>query len=131
MMPSLHAPPCAPTCYVCIHLPRRAILIPEQLRNPHFDAQLATFPTEHSTLCFRYPYAPSVDSWKWFDSRRMTNICERWSKDHTNALQYALFNGDGFESWENVWFVGLALTSPVSFPRTAACTCAAQSRAGP
>jgi len=33
----------------------------------------------------------------------MTNICERWSKDHTNALQYALFNGDGFESWENVW----------------------------
>ena len=33
----------------------------------------------------------------------MTNICERWSKNHTNALQYALFNGDGFESWENVW----------------------------
>jgi hypothetical protein len=28
---------------------------------------------------------------------------ERWSKDHTNALQHALFNGDGFESWENVW----------------------------
>ena len=27
-------------------------------------------------------------------------MCERWSKDHTNALQYALFNGDGFESWE-------------------------------
>ena len=33
----------------------------------------------------------------------MTNICERWSKNHTNALQYALFNGVGFESWENVW----------------------------
>jgi hypothetical protein len=44
-----------------------------------------------------------VDSWKWMDSRRMTNICERWAKNHTNALQYALFNGDGFESWENVW----------------------------
>lgn len=44
-----------------------------------------------------------VDSWKFLDSRRMTNICERWSKDHTNALQYALFNGVGFESWENVW----------------------------
>jgi len=50
-----------------------------------------------------YPYVPSVDTWKWQDSRRMTNICERWSKNHTNALQYALFNGDGFESWENVW----------------------------
>lgn len=34
-----------------------------------------------------YPYVPSVDSWKWLDSRRMTNICERWSKNHTNALQ--------------------------------------------
>jgi hypothetical protein len=34
--------------------------------------------------------------------RRMTNICERWSKDHTNALQYALLNGDGCESWANV-----------------------------
>ena len=52
---------------------------------------------------WKYPYVPSVDSWKWQDSRRMTNICERWSKNHTNALQYALFNGVGFESWENVW----------------------------
>ena len=52
---------------------------------------------------WQYPTIMSVDSWKWFDSRRLTNICERWSKDHTNALQYALFNGDGFESWENVW----------------------------
>ena len=52
---------------------------------------------------------PSVDSWKWFDSRRITHICNRWSKNHTDALQYALFNGDGFESWENVWgtFVGI------------------------
>lgn len=47
---------------------------------------------------WQYPTIPSVDSWKWLDSRRLTNICERWSKDHTNALQYALFNGDGFES---------------------------------
>ena len=52
---------------------------------------------------WKYPLIPSVDAWKWFDSRRLTNVCERWSKDHTNALQYALFNGDGFESWENVW----------------------------
>eukprot|EP01043_Picozoa_sp_COSAG02_P070351 COSAG02_NODE_12421_length_1548_cov_1.522429_1_plen_278_part_10 len=52
---------------------------------------------------WKYPVIPMVDSWKFLDSRRMTNICERWSKDHTNALQYALFNGDGFESWENVW----------------------------
>ena len=52
---------------------------------------------------YQYPQLVSVDRWKWLDPRRLTNICERWSKDHTNALQYALFNGDGFESWENVW----------------------------
>jgi hypothetical protein len=52
---------------------------------------------------WKYPYVPSVDTWKWFDSRRLTHVCERWAKNHTNALQYALFNGDGFESWENVW----------------------------
>lgn len=50
-----------------------------------------------------YAQVVAVDRWKWLDPRRLTNICERWSKDHTNALQYALFNGDGFESWENVW----------------------------
>ena len=33
----------------------------------------------------------------------MTNVCERWSQDHTNALQGAWFNGVGFETWENVW----------------------------
>jgi hypothetical protein len=52
---------------------------------------------------WKYSYIPQVDTWKWQDARRMTNICERWSKNHTNALQYALFNGDGFEAWENVW----------------------------
>lgn len=43
---------------------------------------------------WKYPVIPQVDAWKFLDSRRMTNICERWSKDHTNALQYSLFNGD-------------------------------------
>ena len=33
----------------------------------------------------------------------MTNVCERWAIDHTNALQGAWFNGVGFETWENVW----------------------------
>ena len=50
-----------------------------------------------------YPQIMSVDSWKFLDARRMTNICERWAADHTDALQYALWNGVGFESWESVW----------------------------
>ena len=47
-----------------------------------------------------WPWVPSVDSWKWMDSRRMTNVCDRWEKNHTNMLQFAFFNGDGFETWE-------------------------------
>lgn len=49
------------------------------------------------------PFIPTVDSWKWLEHRHMTNICERWSKNHLDALQYAFFSATGFESWENVW----------------------------
>jgi formylglycine-generating enzyme required for sulfatase activity len=52
---------------------------------------------------YYYPYIPEVDSWKWLEHRHMTNICERWSKNHNDALQYAFFNSAGFESWESVW----------------------------
>ena len=50
---------------------------------------------------WKYPDIPNIDTWKWLDSRRMTNVCERWALDHTNALQGAWFNGVGFETWEN------------------------------
>ena len=33
----------------------------------------------------------------------MTHICERWAQDRTDGLQYAFFNGAGYESWENIW----------------------------
>eukprot|EP01084_Bolivina_argentea_P147351 257821_1 len=48
-------------------------------------------------------YTPNVAKWKWYDSRYMTNICDRWTKNHTNDLQNAYFNGVGFESWENIF----------------------------
>jgi hypothetical protein len=44
----------------------------------------------------KYPDIPNIDTWKWLDTRRMTNVCERWAQDHTNALQGAWFNGVGF-----------------------------------
>ncbi len=50
-----------------------------------------------------YDFAPGVDKLKWLDSRRMTNVCDRWSKNRTAAIQFAFFNGVGYESWENVW----------------------------
>ena len=57
-----------------------------------------------------HPPIPTVDLCKWIEPRHLTNICERWSHDHTNALQAAFFNGDGFESWENVWGIWNGMT---------------------
>eukprot|EP01113_Clastostelium_recurvatum_P012691 TRINITY_DN1659_c0_g1_i5.p1 TRINITY_DN1659_c0_g1~~TRINITY_DN1659_c0_g1_i5.p1 ORF type:complete len:722 (-),score=166.39 TRINITY_DN1659_c0_g1_i5:56-1975(-) len=50
-----------------------------------------------------YQQIPVVDAMKWLEPRHMTNICDRWARDHTDDMQHAFFNGCGFESWENVW----------------------------
>ena len=50
-----------------------------------------------------WPWAPAVDKWKWFDARRVTVVSDRWSRNKTDNLQAAFFNGDGYEAWENLW----------------------------
>jgi len=52
-----------------------------------------------------WPYqpAPAVDRYKFIEPRHLTHVCDRWAHDRTDMLQYAFFNGDGYESWENVW----------------------------
>lgn len=50
-----------------------------------------------------YPVIPGVDSYKWLETRHITQVSDRWAQDHTNDIQGAFFNGDGFVSWENVW----------------------------
>jgi formylglycine-generating enzyme required for sulfatase activity len=52
---------------------------------------------------YTYPFTPMVSRYKWLETRHMVNVCDRWNKDHTDNLQYAFFNGAGFESWESVW----------------------------
>ena len=52
---------------------------------------------------YTYPFVPMVDRFKWLETRHMVNVCDRWNKNHTDNLQFAFFNGIGFESWENVW----------------------------
>jgi formylglycine-generating enzyme required for sulfatase activity len=50
-----------------------------------------------------YQSAPGVDRYKFVEPRHLTHICDRWAHNRTDMLQYAFFNGDGYESWENVW----------------------------
>jgi hypothetical protein len=40
----------------------------------------------------------------------MVHVCNRWARDHTDDLQFAFFNGAGFESWENVWGIRTGIT---------------------
>jgi formylglycine-generating enzyme required for sulfatase activity len=52
---------------------------------------------------YNYPFIPLVDKYKWLETRHMVNVCDRWNLDRSRNLQYAFYNGEGFESWENVW----------------------------
>ncbi|MBC7400436.1 MAG: SUMF1/EgtB/PvdO family nonheme iron enzyme, partial [Mucilaginibacter sp.] len=52
-----------------------------------------------------YEYAPGVSVYKWFEPRHQVNITNRWAINKTDDLQYAFFNGIGYNSWENVWAV--------------------------
>ncbi len=52
---------------------------------------------------WKYPFEPMVSFYKWLEPRHMVNVCDRWSRDKTDNLQYAFFNGVGYESWENIW----------------------------
>ena len=40
----------------------------------------------------------------------MVNISDRWKHDKTDNLQFAFFNGVGWESWENIWGIWNGIT---------------------
>jgi gamma-glutamyl hercynylcysteine S-oxide synthase len=57
-----------------------------------------------------YPPVPLIDRSKWLEPRHMVHITDRWSKQKTDHLQFAFFNGCGFESWENIWGIWNGIT---------------------
>jgi formylglycine-generating enzyme required for sulfatase activity len=59
---------------------------------------------------YSFPFIPMVDRFKWLDTRHMVNISDRWNPDKTSDLQFAFFNGIGWESWENVWGIWIGIT---------------------
>jgi iron(II)-dependent oxidoreductase len=58
---------------------------------------------------YSFPFIPMVDKYKWMESRHMVNISDRWNLDKTSDLQFAFFNGVGWESWENVWGIWIGI----------------------
>ena len=60
---------------------------------------------------WKYPSAPPVDMLKWLDQRWLTQVCDRWSRDKTNLFQLAWFNGDGVETWQNIWGIWQGITA--------------------
>ena len=59
---------------------------------------------------YTFPFVPMVDRYKWLEPRHMVNISDRWNPDKTSDLQFAFFNGVGWESWENVWGIWIGIT---------------------
>jgi iron(II)-dependent oxidoreductase len=60
---------------------------------------------------WKYPFVPMVSRAKWLEPRHMVNVCDRWNKDKTDNLQYAFFNGVGYETWENIWGIWNGITA--------------------
>jgi formylglycine-generating enzyme required for sulfatase activity len=52
---------------------------------------------------YKFAFTPKVDRYKWLEPRHMVNISDRWNRNKTDDLQFAFFNGVGWESWENIW----------------------------
>ena len=52
---------------------------------------------------YKYQFVPTVDRYRWLEPRHQVNISDRWNRDKTDDLQFAFFNGEGWESWENIW----------------------------
>jgi iron(II)-dependent oxidoreductase len=59
---------------------------------------------------YNFPFVPLIDRFKWLEPRHMVNISDRWNHDKTDDLQFAFFNGIGWESWENIWGIWNGIT---------------------
>jgi len=59
---------------------------------------------------YDFQFAPTVDRFRWLETRHQVNISDRWNRDKTDDLQFAFFNGEGWESWENIWGIWNGIT---------------------
>jgi len=59
---------------------------------------------------YEFQFVPTIDRYRWLEPRHQVNIQGRWLRDKTDDLQFAFFNGEGWESWENVWGIWNGVT---------------------
>ncbi|MGB8536594.1 MAG: SUMF1/EgtB/PvdO family nonheme iron enzyme [Acidobacteriaceae bacterium] len=59
---------------------------------------------------YKFGFVPLVDRYRWLEPRHQVNISDRWNRDKTDDLQFAFFNGEGWESWENIWGIWNGIT---------------------
>jgi gamma-glutamyl hercynylcysteine S-oxide synthase len=59
---------------------------------------------------YTFQFVPTVDKYRWLEPRHQVNIQGRWNRSKTDDLQFAFFNGEGWESWENVWGIWNGVT---------------------
>lgn len=50
-----------------------------------------------------YPVTPMVSRSRWLEPRHMVNVTDRFTRDKTDSLQHAFFNGEGYAALENLW----------------------------
>jgi iron(II)-dependent oxidoreductase len=50
-----------------------------------------------------YPFTPMVSKTRWLEPRHTINVTDRFTRDKTDSLQHAFFNGSGYASLENLW----------------------------
>lgn len=50
-----------------------------------------------------YPFVPMVSKTKWFEPRHSVSVTDRFTRDKTDSLQHAFFNGQGYAVLENLW----------------------------
>ena len=58
-----------------------------------------------------YPFVPMVDKTRWLEPRHTVAVTDRFTRDKTDSLQHAFFNGEGYAVLENLWGFWYGMTA--------------------
>jgi formylglycine-generating enzyme required for sulfatase activity len=67
------------------------------------DLKMVEWNTSSWGYYWNYTFVPGISICKWLEPRHQVFVTNRWAVDKTDDLQYAFFNGVGYNAWENIW----------------------------